>query len=101
MPASTPHGMNALLHSSQRIELPLPLGIASQLKLAAEPAKYKTTMPSPLTPDQILELAPKQSRPLLVEANTIAYFDQLFKNLRTAISTASTVTPVTSVRKDQ
>lgn len=58
-------------------------------------------MPSPLTPDQIMELAPKQSRPLLVEANTIAYFDQLFKNLRTAITTASTVNPVMSARKDQ
>jgi hypothetical protein len=58
-------------------------------------------MPSPLTPDQILELAPKQSRPLLVEANTIAYFAQLFQNLRTAISTASSVNPVTSARKAQ
>jgi hypothetical protein len=48
-------------------------------------------MPCPLTPDQILELAPKKSRPLLVEANTIAYFGNLFVSLKSATSNASLI----------
>lgn len=57
-------------------------------------------MPCPLTPDQILELAPRQPRPLLVEANTIAYFGNLFASLKSATSNAALIaTPAKTVRK--
>jgi hypothetical protein len=42
-------------------------------------------MPSPVTPDQILDAAPKVARPLKVEANTVAYFADLFWQLRESI----------------
>ena len=39
-------------------------------------------MPCELTPDQILDVAKRQSRPLHLEANTVAYFGQLFYSIR-------------------
>jgi hypothetical protein len=42
--------------------------------------------PPPVTPEQILDYAPRHPRVLRVDANVAAYFGDLFHNMRTGLS---------------
>jgi hypothetical protein len=54
-------------------------------------------MPPPITPEAILEAAPKKTRVLRVDANVVAYFGDLLSAMRKGISEGL----VNSVRKGQ
>jgi hypothetical protein len=43
-------------------------------------------MPSPVTPETILETAPKKTRVLRVDANVVAYFGDLLSAMRKGLS---------------
>jgi hypothetical protein len=43
-------------------------------------------MPPPVTPEEILETAPKKTRVLCVDANVVAYFGDLLSAMRKGLS---------------
>jgi len=58
-----------------------------------------TRMPTTITPEQIYEYAPRQTRTLHVEGNVIAYFGDFFHAWKKSIHTGITANPVKSGHK--
>ena len=74
-------------------------GGSEKLKGAGAPPSI--TMPSPVSPESILDDAPTGPRVLKVDANVIAYFGDYFHAFRTGLARykPSTVTQANSFRK--
>lgn len=57
-------------------------------------------MPSNISPEQIMDTAPKKNRVIAVEANVIAYFGDFFHDWKEGIKRGIIVGPVKSGHTD-
>lgn len=69
---------------------------ASVQQQGAQELQPQGPLPPAISPDQILDYAPRKARVVRVDANTIAYFGDLFHAMRQSLLTS---TPGMSARK--
>ena len=58
-------------------------------------------MPPPVTPEHILENAPRASRVLKIDVNVIAYFGDLFHAIQEGLKQGINEAPATSARTNR
>jgi hypothetical protein len=68
---------------------PLTPIVQPQSPASAQPQGAQERLPPAISPDQILDYAPRKARVVRVDANTIAYFGDLFHAMRQSLLTST------------